>query len=147
MFSSRRPEAITPKQAQGMLGRWYMPFFSGTMVHNFTLDNSKHVLKTWHVRKKNSVPLYWSPKHWIYFKTTVSIPFFTFLVTPVHIQCPLWKCVILTFPHLFFMLICFKLLITQTFFDFSKKLELLGVDCIKFTKSTNQSSWTDSGRV
>ena len=29
-----------------------MPFFSGTMVHNFTLDNSKHVLKTLHVRKK-----------------------------------------------------------------------------------------------
>ena len=147
MFSSRRPEAITPKQAQGMLGRWYMPFFSGTMVHNFTLDNPKHVLKTWHVRKKT-----------VYHCTEVqntefiskqlcqflSLPFlslqFIFSTSTVKVRDTY-------IPSPFFMLICFKLLITQTFFDFSKKLELLGVDCIKFTKSTNQSSWTDSGRV
>ena len=146
MFSSHRPEAITPKQAQGMLGRWYMPFFSGTMVHNFTLDNSKHVLKTWHVRKKTVYHCTEVQNTNLFQNNCVN----SFLYLSCHSSSYSVSTVKVRdtyIPSPFFMLICFKLLITQTFFDFSKKLESLGVDCIKFTKSTNQSSWTDSGRV
>ena len=32
--------------------------------------------------------IYWSPKHWIYFKTTVTILCLYFFITPVQIQCP-----------------------------------------------------------
>ena len=98
---------------------------------------------TWHVRKINGIPLYWSLKHWIYFKTTLSIPclYFSCHSSSYSVSIPIKVCMIVTFPPLF-LLICFKLLITQTFFDFPTRFELF-----YFTKSTNQSSWTDSGQT
>ena len=41
------------------------PFIS--FLFNFTLDNWNHAISAWQVGKKT---VYWSPKHWIYFKTT-----------------------------------------------------------------------------
>ena len=82
---------------------------------------------TWHVRKINGLPLYWSPKHWIYFKTTLSIPclYFSCHSSSYSVSIPVKVRMIVTFPPLF-LLICFKLLITQTFFDFPTRFELSG---------------------
>ena len=45
-------------------------FPSDHFSHNFTLDNSNHVISAWKVGEET---VHWSPKHWIYFKTTKSI--------------------------------------------------------------------------
>ena len=81
----------------------------------------------WHVRKINGIPLYWSLKHWIYFKTTLSIPslYFSCHSSSYSVSIPTKVRMIVTFPPLF-LLICFKLLITQTFFDFPTRFELSG---------------------
>ena len=83
---------------------------------------------TWHVRKINGIPLYWSLKHWIYFKTTLSIPclYFSCHSSSYSVSIPMKVHMIVTFPPLF-LLICFKLLITQTFFDFPTRFELSGL--------------------
>ena len=104
---------------------------------------------TWHVRKINGIPLYWSLKHWIYFKTTLSIPclYFSCHSSSYSVSIPMKVRMIVTFPPLF-LLICFKLLITQTFFDFPTRFELSGSTVFYLPKlSTNQSSWTDSGQT
>ena len=135
-----------------------MLLFSGTMVHNFTLDNSKHFLNTWHDRKNKRCTTVLKSETLNLFQNNCvnSLSLLFLLRTPVHIQCPsLWKCMILTSPSLFlltfpslFFPICFELLITQTFFDFPTRFELSGSTvCYNFNKSTNQSSWTDSGKT
>ena len=109
------------------------PFRS--FLYNFTLDNSNHVISAWQVRKKT---MYWSPRHWIYFKATASILCLYFFVTPVQIQCPflytlLYNCILSPPICLFFLfpVICFKLNpIIWTFFDFPRRFKLSGVNCI-----------------
>ena len=53
-----------------------------SFLYNFSLENLQKCYKCATIWGKKT--LYWSPKLWIYFKTTVSIPFF---VTPVEILC------------------------------------------------------------
>ena len=113
--------------------------------------------------------VYWSPKHWIYIKTSLSISVFTFLslqfkinsvsipvyfvkffccilikvccLINLHLLLPLkWRvydsCIpspSIYFAYLLIPVICFELLIIQTFFDFPRSFELWGVDCTHFT--------------
>ena len=90
----------------------------------------------WQVRKKT---LYWSLRHWIYFKVTTSILFLYVFVTSVQIQCPfhpflytlLLNCIPSPCICIFFLfpVIYLKFAITRTFFDFPSRFKLSGVDC------------------
>ena len=117
------------------------------------------------IEEKKTV--YWSPKHWVYFKTSLSIFVFPFLSLQfkfsVHpcIFCQVFCCILIKvccLINLYLLLplkwsvydscipspsiylayflipvICFKLLIIQTFFDFPRRFELWEVDCSYFT--------------
>ena len=106
-------------------------------------------LKTWHVRKINGVPLYRSPKHWIYFKTTLSIPclYFSCHSSSYSVSIPMKVRMIVTFPRSPFFAYLLQTPDNSNVFWFPYKVWVVGIDCILFTKSTNQSSWTDSGQT
>ena len=85
--------------------------------------------------KSGTKTVYWSPKHWIYFKTTASILCPYFFVLRLQIQCPFLhtlfvNCIQIPIHLLISLLlvVCFKLLITRTFFDFPRSFELSGVN-------------------
>ena len=106
------------------------PFRS--FLYYFTLLNSNHVISAWQVGKKTE---YWSPKHWIYFKTTESILCLYFFVAPGQIQCPFLYTLLLNcfpFPSIclfpYFRLFASRLPITRTFFNFPWRFKLSGVD-------------------
>ena len=98
--------------------------------------------------KKNGVTLYWSPKQWIYFKTTVSIPclYFSCHSSSYSVSIPVKVFMILTFPPLFVAYLL-RTPDNSNLFWFAYKVWVIGVNCILFTKSPNQSSWKDLGQT
>ena len=86
--------------------------------------------------KKKGVPLCRSPKHWIYFKTTMSISCCYFFChsssnsVSIPVKCVWYLHSLLIILHICLLPVaCFELPIIRTFFDFPRRFELSGVDC------------------
>ena len=61
--------------------------------YNFTLDNSNHALSAWQVGKKTT--MYWSPKHWIYFKTIMSVLCLSFFFLSLQFKFSVHYCILI----------------------------------------------------
>ena len=83
-------------------------FLLRSFLYNFTFNNLNMFLVSVKLEKK---PLYLRWKHWIYFKTTMSIlclEFIFFFVTPVKIQCPALYIKQALFLNSFFKILVFS---------------------------------------
>ena len=112
-----------------------MIFVSPQIISIIIYPQQLDIISAWQVRKKN---MYWSPRHWIYFKATVLILCLYFFNTPAQIQGPLLYTLLLNYippiPHPFDYFLISGYLMLQT-------PNISGVDRIAVPLTPVNSHW------